>query len=448
MILSIVLLFCSLASGAAASTQLRQSKLQINADYWLKLANFNNVQYNAPLSIGGQTLPVIYDTGSFEVLVLSKLCADCEAMHAMYDQAQSSSFAGNNPAVASQHNFGSGSVISEKGFETIRIGDASSPIMVQRMPFWQVVKNKIDVWDENAHFSGIVGLAHPDVLPPGFRPANNAADSLLLKSMQVKSFGMCLQRDSKEAPGWIIFGPTVDNLPYGFRSMDVVGHKHWSVKMYDFHIPGIVQPDPCIPSCSAVIDSGTSLIAAPPSAMPAIRQLTAMIKKDCSNLHALPTLKFRIGDHDVELPPRAYVMKTYKKVVKVDVWAKLWDPQDKIQEQCISGFMKIDKSTAYGPVWILGMPFLRYYYTVFDRVNKKVHVTDASPTCQPQPASPAVAAATLFNSSHLATTGTRASMSSTLGDRFSQNDYEPNEVDIDAIRMPAWATDVDYGSFD
>merc|ERR1719199_391654 len=93
-----VLLSCSCGSEAA-STRLRQSTLQNNADFYLRLDNHNNVQYSAPLSIGSQTLPVIYDTGSFEILVLSKLCKSCEARHAVYDNKLSSSFLTTAPPV-------------------------------------------------------------------------------------------------------------------------------------------------------------------------------------------------------------------------------------------------------------------------------------------------------------------------------------------------------------
>jgi len=299
-LLAVVLL--SFSSGAEAAS-LRQSErtIQNNADFYLRLENFNNVQYSAPLSIGGQTLPVIYDTGSFEILVLSKLCTSCEARHAVYDSAKSTSFSPPPTAVVTEHLFGSGPVVSEKGFETIRVGGPTSPLVLQHMPFWQILRHEIAVWDESAHFSGIVGLGHPTYIPEGFADPGTEVDALMLASMQVKSFAVCLQRSTATAPGWLIFGPTVDNLPTGtfFRSVDVVGKTHWGVRMFDFHIPGVVRPDPCVPSCGAIIDSGTSLIAAPPAAMPAIRQLSAMVKRDCSNLHQLPTLKFRIGDQEV-----------------------------------------------------------------------------------------------------------------------------------------------------
>jgi len=434
------LLLC-LSSADAASLRQSASAIQNNADYNLRLDNFNNVQYSAPLSIGGQTLPVIYDTGSFEILVLSKLCTSCEARHSVYDQAKSASFSTATPAVVTEHLFGSGPVVSEKGFDTVHLGDSASPYYMQQMPFWQVLRHEIAVWDENAHFSGIVGLGHPDHIPEGFAAAGTERDVLMLAAMQVKSFGICLERSSSAAPGWLVFGPSVTNLPVGgfFRPVDVVGKTHWGVMMYDFHVPGIVKPDPCVPSCGAIIDSGTSLIAAPPSAMPMIQALSGMVKRDCSNLHQLPTLKFRLGNHDVELPPKAYVMKVKKKVLvrNKSLYNNIFQPEEVIEERCVPAFMTISKNSAYGPVWILGMPFLRYYYTVFDRVNKQVHIAEATPTCQPQPT--AAGAVGFFN----ATRVINSTGASAMASRFAYDDFEANEMDLNAARVPAWATETD-----
>lgn len=46
-------------------------------DVRLRLNNYKNIQYIGTFTVGGQELPVIYDTGSFEIIVLSDLCKDC-----------------------------------------------------------------------------------------------------------------------------------------------------------------------------------------------------------------------------------------------------------------------------------------------------------------------------------------------------------------------------------
>merc|ERR1719460_2313540 len=199
----------SILGANAASTRLRHSVIQSNADYNLRLSNFNNVQYSAPLTIGGQTLPVIYDTGSFEILVLSKLCTTCEARHSVYDSAKSSTFVASVPDITTEHLFGSGPVVSKKSFETVKLGDITSQYQVRKMPFWQVLRHEIAVWDEDAHFSGIVGLGHTARIPEGFA-APGQRDTTMLATLGVRSFAICLERAEAASPGWLIFGPHVD----------------------------------------------------------------------------------------------------------------------------------------------------------------------------------------------------------------------------------------------
>merc|ERR1719321_923585 len=92
-------------------------------------------------------------------------------------------------------------------------------------------------------------------------------------------------------------------------------------------------------------------------------------------------------------------MKVKKKVIvrKKSVWNNIFQPTEVVKERCVPAFMTINKNSAYGPVWILGMPFLRYYYTIFDRTNKKVHISEASESCQPSPPN---ALPAFFNATH------------------------------------------------
>mmetsp|Transcript_100234 Transcript_100234/g.287976 ORF Transcript_100234/g.287976 Transcript_100234/m.287976 type:complete len:93 (-) Transcript_100234:200-478(-) len=47
--------------------------------------------------------------------------------------------------------------------------------------------------------------------------------------------------------------------------------------------------------------------------------------------------------------------------------------------------MQIDMMSQHGPVWIMGMPFFRYYHTTFDRTTKEMLFARAGPDCQPRP---------------------------------------------------------------
>merc|ERR1719442_229013 len=146
--------------------------------------------------------------------------------------------------------------------------------------------------------------------------------------------------------------------------------------------------NPCGSSpCSAIVDSGTSLIAAPGIALMQLSKQIPQIMEDCSNLHELPTLHFNIDGNDFSLPPQAYVMRITGAVMEAD---SIWDilffkPKIRKVNMCLPAFMTIDMVSKDGPVWILGMPFFRYFHTTFDRESQVMHFAVAGPDCFPHP---------------------------------------------------------------
>jgi len=421
------------------ATRLRarnSAHVQDNVDFRLTLTNHDNVQYTAPFSVGQQVLPVIYDTGSFEIIVLSTLCTTCSGDQAVYDSTKSTSFVASD--LQAQHQFGSGPVLSQMGFEAVHLGDLSSPLAASSVPFWQVVDHNIDVWNAQAHFSGIVGLGHTPEVPQGFGAEATSEEKTLLERLQIESFALCLRRGSDLPPGYLAFGPRVDSAitpGMGFHALEVVGHVHWGIRMMNFEVPGTNVDPICQPSCGAIVDSGTSLIAVPPSAEPLVNALAQLIKEDCSNVGSLPVLRFQLDGSILELPPQAYVMKVVPSQQNNSVWGRIFgSPARSTEPACVLAFMTIDKTSEFGPVWVLGMPFLRYYHTVFDRAAKKVHISPSSPTCELTSVSqPTV----LVNTSAL--NGGAAQATRVAAAAYRKEDFEPMAVNLDAIRMPSWA---------
>merc|ERR1719387_192772 len=52
---------------------------------------------------------------------------------------------------------------------------------------------------------------------------------------------------------------------------------------------------------------------------------------------------------------------------------------------CLPAFMEMDMMSQFGPVWILGMPFFRYYHTTFDRERKEIRMATAKKNCDWEP---------------------------------------------------------------
>lgn len=403
----------SLASAARIRRGLRvQNKVADSYDQ--KLDNFRNTQYTGHFTIGGQDIQGIFDTGSFELLVRSTKCQHCRHPTPPYDAAKSPTYEKNGSVV--QHVFGSGPCISESGYDSVEVG----PLSVKRQHLWEITKHQIPVLDQ-AKFAAIVGIG------PHFAPGNS--EKTLLMNYGVEEFSICLERASG-APGHLTWGPQPTSLKAQMASVPVAGKLHWAAKMTDigFHkeapkgaslLESKKMTNPCANGCAAIVDSGTSLIAAPTAALMELSEQVGPIHEDCSNLHELPTLKFKMGDKDFELPPHAYVMRIQGAVMQANnVWDVLFfKPQIKKVNMCIPAFMQIDMNSQMGPVWILGMPFFRYYHTSFDRNKKEMHFATASEDCKALPYA--------GNKTALLSMGVRRA-----------EDFTPVDIDIDSIIPP------------
>merc|ERR1740123_1758583 len=76
------------------------------------------------------------------------------------------------------------------------------------------------------------------------------------------------------------------------------------------------------------------------------------VASNCSNYNHLPDLGFVVGNHILNLKPEDYV--------------------DKSEDGCSMALMTLDIPPPKGPLFIFGDPFLRKYYTVYDREALRV----------------------------------------------------------------------------
>eukprot|EP00747_Dinoflagellata_sp_TGD_P030333 gnl/TRDRNA2_/TRDRNA2_134556_c0_seq1.p1 gnl/TRDRNA2_/TRDRNA2_134556_c0~~gnl/TRDRNA2_/TRDRNA2_134556_c0_seq1.p1 ORF type:complete len:524 (-),score=57.04 gnl/TRDRNA2_/TRDRNA2_134556_c0_seq1:84-1655(-) len=420
-----------------SASAVRRKTITTTPTFILKLENYRFVQYTAPFTLDGQELPVIYDTGSFEIIVLSDLCKECDVTVPVYSAKKSDTFKPGSRKVKT-HYFGSGPVTSKQGLETVHIGEESSPLSVVDMPFWQVIEHDIEVWNRQAQFSGIVGLGHTDRVPmhedDGSKP-----DKVLLERAGVQEFAICLERtratphtEDHNAPGWLEFGPDIANMKYepGFRTVPVVGEIHWGVKLSNF-APGVAKFDPCDPSCGAIVDSGTSLIAADEKVIRALEPLFEAVEEDCSNIDELPDLVFDLDGKRFVLPPAAYVMEVeqLRTPTKLAVVNMLVNVRPSREKTCVPAFAQLDGTTPYGPLIILGMPFLRYYFTVFDRSHPPaLHIAPSTTTCEPR-----------YDAEYLFLNNASQNATSMHFGPHSPEDFLPTPADLDAVRIPHWA---------
>jgi len=304
------------------------------------------------------------------------------------------------------------------GYDTVSVGH----LRAEGQAFWEIIDHRIDVLN-TAKFAAIVGIG------PNFGFGNT--EKTLLMSYGIDEFSVCLQKPSG-SPGFLTWGPLEsENVkPTAFARAKVYGKHHWSTRLNNVSFQalgeGHLNQAPCGGSgCAAIIDSGTSLIAAPGIALMQLSKQIPRIMEDCSNLHDLPTLHFVIDGQDFELPPQAYVMRITGALMEAnDIWDILFfKPKIRKLDMCMPAFMQMDMMSQLGPVWILGMPFFRYYHTTFDRKAKEMRFAVAGPDCEPKP---------------LMSNRSKSLIS------FSTRDNEPLDVEVDALVPPTLSGMIDF----
>jgi hypothetical protein len=222
----------------------------------------------------------------------------------------------------------------------------------------------------------------------------------VLQKLKMPEFAVCLEKGDK-SPGWLIWG-SQPGIHKQMASIEVIPNQpHWAANLSDISMlksdGSSVQLDACKPWCAAIIDSGTSFLTVPKDTLEKIRATVGEVPLNCQGIDALPTLRFRLGDSTFELPPRTYVVRIRVPQAK-GITPRLSVPSGGLLAQapeqvvCVLAFQSTDafeeedgdpaeEQSAAGHIWILGMPWLRHYYTVFDRAERRMLATPAAAGC-------------------------------------------------------------------
>ena len=94
---------------------------------------------------------------------------------------------------------------------------------------------------------------------------------------------------------------------------------------------------------------------------------------DCSNLSSLKDFTFIIEGKKFVIDKEFYIMKINEEVMKQEL-GFLRDNNSNAEEiKCINAFMNLDAIHDPEKIrFVLGGPFIKKYYSVFDRENKKI----------------------------------------------------------------------------
>ncbi|KAF3619482.1 Aspartic proteinase A1 [Capsicum annuum] len=225
------------------------------------LKNYMDAQYFGEIGVGTppQKFTVIFDTGSSNLWVPSSKCyfsVPC-FFHKKYKSSQSSTYEKNGKSAAIH--YGTGAISGFFSEDSVKVGD----LVVKNQVFIEATREP-SVTFLVAKFDGILGLGFREIAVGNAVPLwyNMVKQGLVKEPV----FSFWLNRNKEEEKGGeIVFGGVDPNHFKGKHTYVPVTRKgYWQFDMGDVLING--EPTGyCEGGCSAIADSGTSLLAGPTS---------------------------------------------------------------------------------------------------------------------------------------------------------------------------------------
>mmetsp|Transcript_88483 Transcript_88483/g.230642 ORF Transcript_88483/g.230642 Transcript_88483/m.230642 type:complete len:447 (+) Transcript_88483:59-1399(+) len=404
-----------LAALCHAPTALRPGQLS-GTSFRQMLDNHHDMSYVGNMTVGGQRLQGVYDSGSLELVVVSDKCKSwCGSEQRMFHAAHSATYQHGPMSVVLE--YGSGEVLGKEAYETVSVG----PLGSTEAPFWEVVDANMPLLQQSG-FGAIVGLGPIPADATVLRPhgaENNKSFALLMRKLGADRYSVCLGR-TPLSPGVLVWNDgLVESMPRAFTKVTTVEGGFWLTSLTDVRFGS--TPVACFEpgSCGAILDSGTSLISTPEDAFVSIGELVEQLSVDCDNIAELPELHFKLDGIPHSLPPDSYIGRVRGN--STDGVKSHFRTSGSAAPSCQTTLMKINMDSAAGAVWVLGMPFFRRYYSAFVQATTEsrasVYTALAGPDCQPVQG---------------------ISQALQRGTHGQQKRVEARVVDASQVRMPSW----------
>ncbi|KAK9665871.1 hypothetical protein RND81_14G142100 [Saponaria officinalis] len=249
----------------------------------IELKNYLDAQYFGEIGIGTppQKFTVIFDTGSSNLWVPSSKCYFSIAcfLHHKYNARRSTSYTKKGKKAAIH--YGTGSISGYFSQDHVTVGD----LVVENQDFIEATREP-SITFVAAKFDGILGLGFQEISVGDAVPVwYNMVNQGLVKE---PVFSFWLSRDAdEEVGGEIVFGG-VDPAHYkGEHKWVPVSRKgYWQFDVDDVLVDGETTGF-CAGSCSAIADSGTSLLAGPTAVIAQINHAigaTGIVSMECKTV--------------------------------------------------------------------------------------------------------------------------------------------------------------------
>lgn len=317
-------------------------------------------EYYGQVIVGSpaQKFLVVFDTGSGNLLLPSKECVDeactshkrfdselsATAMQIAYADQPTTPVAKDGSRDVVTITFGTGEMSGVYIRDNICLGSGDICCKAN----FVAATEESDEPFSLVPFDGILGLSLPQMAEgEAFSVVDKLVEAGVLKE---PLFGVFFGNEGEQSE--ITFGSyKKEQMATEIFWAPVTIPGYWQVAMDDITLENKNLGLCSKLKCQVAVDTGTSLLAGP-SEIVSILVEKLQVADDCSNLQSLPDLGFIVGDHILNLKAEDYVSEN--------------------GDRCSVGLMSLDIPPPKGPLFIFGDPFLRKYYTVYDREKMRV----------------------------------------------------------------------------
>ncbi|XP_017490734.1 PREDICTED: lysosomal aspartic protease-like [Rhagoletis zephyria] len=324
-----------------------------------QLSNYVDDQYYGAITIGTppQNFTVLFDTGSSNLWIPGAPCATSDLAclsHNTYNANASSTYQANGESFSIQ--YGSGSLTGYLAADTVSI----SGLAITGQTFAVATSEPGDTFVYSA-FDGILGMGYQTIAVDNVVPPFYNLYSQGLIDSPVFAFYLTSNGTSSQGGELTLGGVDSNHFNGQISYVPVTSEGYWQFQMNSVSVGNAIA---CM-YCSAIADTGTSLLGVPTSLYYEMQNaISAYPDGDgdyyvwCPAVDYLPTVSFNIGTSTFNLTSADYIIQV---------------ENDYGQTVCMSAFE--DSGTSF---WILGDVFIGKYYTVFDMEKNQVGFAQAA----------------------------------------------------------------------
>jgi len=334
-----------------------------NLAYNEGLSDYLNAQYYGPLTIGTppQHFSILFDTGSSNLWVPCKGCSFTDIaclLHNKFDCHASSTC--NETSLNFHIQYGSGSMEGHVDYDVVCFGDPSSKFCADKNQGLACATAEPGLAFVAAKFDGILGMGFDTIsVDHIMQPMDQIFANKAICDQQLFSFWLNRDTNGQHGGEMTLCGMDQNHYTGQIAWEPVTRQDYWRINMGSLAIGNTVFDS----NVSAIVDTGTSLLAGPTAAVERIQKLigaSEIIAGEysipCEKIPELPDVVITLGGQQFTLTGKDYILEVDELFEKI----------------CISGFIGIDIPPPHGPLWILGDIFIGKFYTVFDAGNKRV----------------------------------------------------------------------------